>query len=68
MIFSLPFFRRSAKINHVFVKNFRLGRGSVVLLRIYPFVHSASQPHYTSAFANLLDLKISSQTGLSIFR
>jgi hypothetical protein len=64
MIHITILFQRSAKLAYVSAKNFRLGRGSVVLLRIYLFVRSASQSQDTTAFASLLDLEISFTNGI----
>lgn len=56
---------RSAKLAYVSAKKFRVGRGSDVLPRIYPFVRLLASPRDTSAFANLLDLKISFTKGIT---
>jgi len=52
-VIHITVFRKAAKLTYVTAKNFRQGRGLVVLPRIhiYPFVRSASQPQDTIAFA-----------------
>lgn len=56
-ITTVTYFRRSAKLAYVSAQKFYLGRGLVVLPRIYPFVRSASQPQNTTAFASPLVFK-----------